>query len=138
MHVQPSQCSAQPNGSTAISTLNIQTQAPSGKALGLPNRDSRSSPLYALLFPGAVALIGLGLLRKRTSSALRVLGLALFLVGCSTGLGGCAARYNYFHKPPAGNPGTTLGTSTIAIQGSGVASSGTLVTASTQITLTVN
>ncbi len=126
------------NGSSAISTLNIQTQAPSGKASGMLNRDSHGSPMYAFLFPGAVALIGLGLLRKRTAGTLRMFGLALLLVGCSAGLGGCAARYSYFHKPPAGNPGTTLGTSSITIQGSGVASSGTLVTATTQITLTVN
>jgi hypothetical protein len=126
------------NGATVISTLNIQTQAPSGTATAWLQHDAGASPMLALVLPGAAVLAGISLLRKRSRTVLRVLGVAILLVGCSLGLGSCAARYNYFHKPPSGNPGTTLGTSTITITGAGVASSGTLVTATTQITLTVN
>ena len=121
-------------GATVISTLNIQTQA----ASGMLREDSRNQPLYAWIVPGAALLAALGLRRRKIPAALRVLGAVLLLAGCTLGLGACAARYNYFHKPPSGNPGTTLGTSTIVISGSGVASSGSLVTATTQITLTVN
>jgi hypothetical protein len=120
------------NGATVISTVNIQTQAPSGKL-----RDGSGSGLvYALIVPGAAMLAGFW--RRKMPAALRVMGALVLLLGCSLGLGACAARYSYFHKPPAKNPGTTLGTSTIVITGSGVANSGTLVTATTQITLTVN
>ena len=122
------------NGATVISTLNIQTQA----ASGMLREDSRNQPAYAWIVPGAAVLAALGLRRRKIPAALRVSGAVLLLAGCTLGLGACAARYNYFHKPPSGNPGTTLGTSTIVISGSGVASSGSLVTATTQITLTVN
>ena len=126
------------NGATAISTLNIQTQASSGTAIGALRHGWTGSPLLAYLLPGSAALAGLGLLRKRSPKAVRFFGIAVLLVGSSLGLSSCAPRYNYFHKPPSGNPGTTLGTSTIVISGEGVANTGTLVTATTQITLTVN
>jgi Bacterial Ig-like domain (group 3) len=124
------------NGATAISTLNIQTQAASGTAVGALGHTG--SPLLALILPGSALLAGLGLLRKRSRMALRMLGITVLLLGASLGLSSCAPRYNYFHKPPSGNPGTTLGTSTIVISGEGVANTGTLVTATTQLTLTVN
>jgi cytochrome c-type biogenesis protein CcmE len=88
------------------------------------------------VLPGILALVGLGLARKRAFAKLRILGLFVLLLAGGLGLGACAQRYKYYHKPPAGNPGTPVGTYTITVSGiTGAGSS--LSTASVQLTFTV-
>jgi hypothetical protein len=126
--------STAPNGTPALSTLSIQTIAPSGASLRDPQGTSRTS--YAVVFPGILALVGLGLARKRAYGKIRLAGLFVLMLAGSLGLGACSQRYNYFHKPPSGNPGTPTGTYTLVISGITGAGSG-LSTATVQLTLTV-
>ena len=120
-------------GAPAVSTLDIQTQTASGTAI---NRLDRTGVAYAIVLPGILALAGLGMLRKRAFGALRLLGVATLMVACGVGLSSCAARYNYFHRPPAGNPGTPLGNYAVVISGlTGTGSS--LSTSKVNITLSV-
>ena len=126
-----------PLTTTAVSsTLQIQTQGPSGTSVKLEN--SSSTVAYAIVLPGILTLAGLGALRKRSGiAALRVFGIvALFCAG-GLGLGACSQRYGYLNHPPSGNPGITAGTYTITI--SGYASiNGTSVTGhSLNVTMTV-
>lgn len=124
-----------PNGTPVVSTLNVQTIAPSGASLS----DPREKPgiAYAVILPGILALAGLGVAGKRTYGKLRLAGLLGLVFAGSLGLGGCAARYNYYHKPPAGNPGTTPGKYTLVVTGiTGTGS--TLSTSSVQFAFTVN
>lgn len=123
-----------PNGSPVASTLTIQTIAPSGSELRDP--DGRPGRVYAIALPGILALAGLGLVRKRAYGRLRMLGLFAFMLAGSLGLGGCAQRYKYYHKPPTGNPGTPVGAYTVTV--SGITGTGsTLSTATVQLTFTV-
>jgi hypothetical protein len=131
---------AAPNGVPALSTLTMQTIAPSG--VGQRNEPRSGGELAYAVVPGILALAGLGLARRRGISlskagqATRMVALLLLLVAGGMGLGGCAQRYKYYHKPPQENPGTPLGTYTVVISGiTGTGSS--LSTASVQFTLTV-
>jgi hypothetical protein len=121
------------NGAVATSTLQIQTQAASGTAASLraPGQDAdRSRIAYAVVLPGLLALVGLGALRRRSGlGVIRVIGFAALLAAGSMGLSSCAARYNYLHKPPAGNPGIGAGTYNITL--AAYASNGTSVTSHT-------
>jgi hypothetical protein len=126
--------STAPNGTPALSTLSVQTIAPSGASL----RDlkGKAGTAYAMVIPGILALAGLGLARKRAYGGLRLAGLFALLLAGGLGLGACSQRYGYFHKPPAGNPGTPTGTYTLVVTGiTGTGS--TLSTASVQFTFTV-
>ena len=124
---------AAPDGTPAVSTLSIQTIAPSGATLREPN--PRAGIAYALL-PGILALAGVGLTRKRALAKIRILGMFALLLAGGLGLGACSQRYSYYHKPPAGNPGTPVGTYTITVSGiTGTGSS--LSTASVQLTFKV-
>jgi hypothetical protein len=129
------------NGAVAISTLQIQTQGPSGTngAIHAPDAFSRSGRIaYAVVLPGMLALAGLGALRRRSGLAgLRALGIVILLAASSLGLSSCAARYKYLHKPPAANPGIYPGTYTITL--AAYATNGSSVTSHTlNLTLTVN
>ena len=128
------------NGAVATSTLQIQTEAASGtnSSLHEPDLQSRSSRIaYAFVLPGLLAFAGLGAVRKRSGLAgLRILGFMALLAASGVGLTSCAARYNYFHKPPAANPGIAAGTYTITI--AAYASNGTSVTShNLSLTMTV-
>jgi cytochrome c-type biogenesis protein CcmE len=91
---------------------------------------------YAVMIPGFLALAGLGLTRKRAYGRLRLAGLFALMLAGGLGLGACSQRYNYYHKPPAGNPGTPTGTYTLVVTGiTGTGS--TLSTGSVQFTFTV-
>jgi hypothetical protein len=135
--------STAPNGTPAVSTLTIATQAPSGAQLQPPGNGLTPGieTAYALMVPGVLALAGLGLTRKRNilgkySAAARMMGLLALLAAGSLGLGACSQRYKYFHRPPAGNPGTPVGAYTVTISGiTGTGSS--LFTGSVNVTLKV-
>jgi hypothetical protein len=101
------------------STLQIQTQAPSG-ALAPPDFGikTRSHTAFAWVLPGMLALAGLASLRRRTLRASGFL-LGLLILGGSLGLSGCSTRYGYIHHPPSVATGTLLGTYTVTIFASG-------------------
>jgi Bacterial Ig-like domain (group 3) len=105
---------------TAISaTLTIQTTALSGstgsKASLVPAKPS--GLFYALAFPGVLALVGIGGVRKRRHFAGQLLCMAL-LLGASLGLTACSQRYDYFHHGPGVNTGTPAGTYPITVTAS--------------------
>ena len=125
-------------GAVATSTLQIQTQAASGTNASLQHGPfSGSTHLAYALVPGVLALAGLGALRRRSGLAgLRMLGFVALMAASTVGLSSCAARYNYFHKPPAANPGIAAGTYTITV--AAYSNNGTSVTSHTlPVTLTV-
>lgn len=99
------------------STLQIQTTASSksSQLQGAPLGGTTSHLAYAILFPGVLSLVGIGALRKRGGSGLRLLGVALLLVACSSGLTACSQRYGYLHHPPAANTGTPAGTYPVTV-----------------------
>jgi len=118
------------------STLQITTQGPSGAFLERPG-STGSTVAFAVVLPGALALAGLGALRKRSGMAgLRVLGLVALLAGGAV-LGGCSARYGYLNHPPSGNPGLGAGTYTITVSGNATISGTSVTVHSLNVTLTV-
>lgn len=125
----PSVVTPAANG-TASSSLQITTEAPSGvltsRAVS-PWR--RSTTAWAFVFPGILALAGIGAIRRRNYGALRVLGLALLLSAGALGLTACNARYSYEHYQPAPNYGTPAGNYTVVI--SAYSSNGTSITNAT-------
>jgi len=102
---------------------------------------SGAGSVYAAVLPGILALVGLGLARKRSglgkaAGATRMVALLLLLGAGAMGLGGCSQLYHYYHRPPTSNPGTPTGTYTVVVTGiTGTGSS--LTTASVQFTLIV-
>lgn len=121
----PEQVSPNSPGSAAdapvVTTLNIQTVSPSGgrpqTAQASPGTPAGSRPLYALVFPGVLALVGLGAARKRLPG-LRMLCLAALLVLSGLALSACSDRYDYLHHPPIVNPGTPPGLSDVVVSAS--------------------
>lgn len=105
------------NGNPATSTLQIQTQAPSGTNNTSNLTDMKPSHIaVAIGIPGMLALVGLGTLRKRSGlNGQKLLGLAALFAAGIFGMNGCAARYSYFHHPPSPNVGTTAGTYNITV-----------------------
>ena len=64
------------------------------------------------------------------------MGLLVLLAAGGIGLGACSQRYHYYHRPPAGNPGTPVGAYTVVI--SGITGAGSnLATGTVNVTLTV-
>jgi hypothetical protein len=147
-------CSGVPAGATCVfspttltpltaaavsSTLQIQTQGPSGTKAILTNAPFTASPTaYAIVLPGIFALAGLGALRKRSGIAtLRVLGFLALLTASGLGLGACSQRYDYLNHPPSGNPGIAPGTYTITVSGYASLNGTSVVGHSLPITVTV-
>jgi hypothetical protein len=101
------------------STLQVQTQAPSG-ALATPDlgigRPSHTALAWVL--PGMLALAGFASLRRRTLRGSGLL-LGLCILVSSLGLSGCSTRYGYIHHPPSVATGTLVGTYTITIFAAG-------------------
>jgi hypothetical protein len=101
-------------GAAVTSTLQIQTTASSFSSMnhgGNNGGSGNASHLtYAMLFPGLLALVGAGALRKRDSSGLRLLGVVVLLMASVSGLTACSQRYSYLHHPPAANQGVAAGT----------------------------
>ncbi|AXC11579.1 putative periplasmic aspartyl protease [Acidisarcina polymorpha] len=132
---------AAPNGVPALSTLSLQSIAPSGALLKDPASWRNDRTTYAVVVPGILALVGLGLARKRglpgrINSSLKMLGLLALLLSGGLGLGACSQRYSYFHRPPSANPGTPVGVYTVTV--SGITGTGsTLSTGSVKLTLDI-
>lgn len=123
------------NGAAATSSLQITTQASSGASVVWPGQNSRIA--YAVVFPGILALFGLGAIRRRSGwNSLRVLGMVALLAAGSLGLSACSQRYGYLHHPPAGNPAVPAGTYNVTI--AAYANNGAAVTSHTiNVALTV-
>jgi len=126
-----------PTSTTALtSTMVIQTQkASSTKAQNLQH--SSASPIaMAILFPGALGLIGLAWGGRRSRWFSRVTLLAL--VGFVTLLGttACNPRYSYLNHGPIPNPATPAGTYQVIVAAQ--SSTGlTATTVTTNVALTV-
>lgn len=98
------------------STLQIQTTALSGALNPGPLPGGNAGHLaYAMVFPGVLALVGMGALRKRGGNGLRLLGLVVLLLASASGLTACSQRYSYLNHPPAKNPGTPAGSYTVVV-----------------------
>ena len=127
------------SGNPVSSTLQVQTQAASGTAASLSAPRSFRHDLrlaYGILFPGVLALLGMGTLRKRSFGSIRMLGLIVLLAASCLGMSACNVRYNYEHHPPSGNPGLLAGTYPFSVTAYG--NNGTAVTSHTiNLTLTV-
>ncbi|WP_158748599.1 Ig-like domain-containing protein [Acidobacterium sp. S8] len=103
-----------PSSGTLTSTLQIQTTANS-TSTSASNEAVARHLAHAILFPGVMALAGIGAFRKRHSGVFRMLGIALLLLASVSGLTACSQRYSYLHHPPTANTGTPLGSYPITI-----------------------
>jgi hypothetical protein len=99
---------------TSLSTMTLDTTAPSGKTSAL-RRDAGF--VYAFLLPGALGLVGLCFGRHRSLRMLAMLCVVGSLIG---GASSCAQRYRYLNYGPTPNPGTPAGKSIIRIYGTAV------------------
>lgn len=133
----PASCTKQSNGSSLCpptSTMVVETQLGSG-ALARPRVARRAGPAtWALVLPGALALIGLGLRRRRWIGNLSL----LVLLGFVSVLGStaCNSRYNYYNHGPPPIPATPAGTYKLTI--SAQSNNGiTAITHFTTLSLTV-
>lgn len=112
----PTQQTLAANG-TFTSTLELQTQAPSGTASSAIE-PAHTGLLFAILLPGGLLLIGL---RRRISgtgklgSGSSIFGVALLLAAAGLGLSGCSQRYGYIHHPAPVAGGTPAGTYTVTV-----------------------
>ncbi len=117
------------SGATATtSILSVETYGPTSSNSKL--RQS-SKMVYAFLFPGLLAIAGLGL--RRRSDAWQNAGLMLLVVaglGVTSGsMSGCSQRYHYLNKSPVPSPGTAYGKFTFTVEAQ--ATSGVTVTTQT-------
>jgi hypothetical protein len=96
-----------PNGVAISTTLTVMTTAPSA-ALLLPLSTSLR-PSYAFLFPVLAMIFGIAARRRQALRGLQLLGLLLLLIVAS-GLTSCNGG-----SPPAGNPGTPVGTTVASV-----------------------
>jgi hypothetical protein len=146
-------CSGLPDQSTCVSTpenveilpgataavtssMVIETQAASRSATSSAARPRANSIEWALLFPGALGLLGLAWGGRRKPWLHRLSLLALVGLVTMFGATACAPRYNYYNHGPIPNPATPSGTYTlnvIAQSSNGV----TAITQSTTLALTV-
>ncbi len=101
-------------GKSGLSTMTLNTTAPSGKTSALRHD---AGFVYCFLLPGVLGLLGLGFGRNRSLRMLAMLCVAGSLVG---GASSCAQRYRYLNYGPSENPGTPAGESIIRIYGTAV------------------
>jgi Bacterial Ig-like domain (group 3) len=127
----PSQVIPDGKNTPEVTVLNLQTVAQSGGSSAI--QPAGRSPIYALVFPGMLALAGLAAARKRLPG-LRMLGVAALLVAGGLGLSACSANYAYYHHPPTVNKGTPTGVSVVTVYAS--SSAGNVATVK-QIALTL-
>lgn len=108
----PTQQTLTANG-TFASTLQISTQTVSGPQASLLR--GGGGVALALIFPGALLLLGFSGRRWKLFRGAQMLGLFLVLTGGGLGLSGCSQRYGYLHHPPLVATGTVPGTYTITV-----------------------
>jgi len=101
-------------GATAASTSSmvIGTQAASQSTSSLVRSNSVS---WAILFPGALGLLGLAWGGRRREWLRRLSLVALVGLVTMMGATACAPRYNYYNHGPIPNPATPSGTYTITV-----------------------
>ncbi len=101
-------------GATAASTSSmvIGTQAASQSTSSLVRSNSVS---WAILFPGALGLLGLAWGGRRREWLRRLSLVALVGLVTMMGATACAPRYNYYNHGPIPNPATPSGTYTISV-----------------------
>jgi hypothetical protein len=100
-------------GATAASTSSmvIGTQAASTTS----SLARSSSVSWAILFPGALGLLGLAWGGRRREWLRRLSLVALVGLVTMMGATACAPRYNYYNHGPIPNPATPSGTYTISV-----------------------
>jgi hypothetical protein len=107
-----------PNGAAVSSTLTIATTAPTA-SVEMPFGDPRA-PLYAILFPGLVTILGFAAGRRRMlrgTQLLAVLALLVIFAGVTAcGGGGSQASTS--------NPGTPVGSYTTSVSATSAGGSG--------------
>jgi hypothetical protein len=117
---------ALPANGSMTSSLQINTYAASGIYSSKSEMPFHHGQTYlALLLPGGFALFGMFALRRKNSSALRMMGVVALLAVCTAGLTACGARYGYLLHKPFPNPGTPKGSYTLVV--SAYSSNGTEV-----------
>jgi len=133
----PTACTKQSGGTTVCpptSTMVIETQLGSG-ALARPRIGRGPGPAtWALVLPGALALIGLGLRRRRWIGNLALV--VLLGIVCALGATACNSRYNYYNHGPPPIPPTPAGNYKLTItaqSNNGI----TAITHTTTLSLTV-
>ena len=114
------------NGSIR-SALQISTMATSPvKTEKEPGPLGGSRTTWALVVPGMLALAGVGAVRRKHWTVLRMLGLVMLLGAGMLGLSACNVRYSYLHYKPSPNFGTPAGNYTVSI--SAYSTNGTAIT----------
>jgi hypothetical protein len=116
-----------PANGSVTSAMQITTTAVSGA--GTNARLGQNGDVWAMVIPGALALVGLGALRRKHFGTLRLLGLVLLLSAGMLGLSACNVRYKYEHYQPSPNFGTGAGNYTIVI--AAYSTNGTAITQAT-------
>lgn len=118
------------NGSIQ-SALQITTMATSPPATGKnqPGPLGGSGVVWAVVLPGMLALAGVGAVRKKNWTMLRMVGLLMLLAAGMMGLTACNVRYSYEHYKPSPNFGTPAGSYTVVI--SAYSTNGTAITNAT-------
>ena len=96
-------------GNTFVSTLELQTQGPSGTQGSLLTHPAGIA--FAVLLPGAMLLSCFT--RRRRGAHWFALGILTVTAGL--GLSGCSQRYGYLHHPPPVAGGTPTGTFPITV-----------------------
>ena len=104
----PTQQLLGPNN-TFVSTLELQTQGPSGTQSSLLPR--RAGLALAFVVPGALLLSGF----TRRRRGIHWLSVGTLLLTAGVGLSGCSQRYGYLHHPPPVAGGTPTGTFPITV-----------------------
>jgi hypothetical protein len=99
------------------------------KSQNEPGPLNGSRTVWALVLPGMLALAGVGAVRRKHWTALRVLGLLMLLGAGMMGLTACNTRYSYLHYKPSPNFGTPAGNYTVVI--SAYSTNGTAITNAT-------
>jgi hypothetical protein len=112
-----------------LSALQITTMATSGVTKKESGPLGGSGKVWALVLPGMLALVGVGAVRRKHWTVLRMLGLVMLLGAGMLGLSACNVRYSYLHYKPSPNFGTPAGNYTVLI--SAYSTNGTAITNAT-------
>ena len=122
-----------------LSTVQLQTIAPSGTKAQNSADPSSSLPVYAFALPAIFVFTGgIAGLRARKHRPFWNALLVIFLLAGALSITACKERYNYLNHGPTPNLGTPTGTYTITVNS--VSTAGSLITippTSPQLALTI-